>query len=357
MALTHYDVLSVPRRASMREIKASFRLRSHMFHPDKYETYDEPLRGQLKAEAAKEFKRLRTAYEVLGDSAKRSAYDRTLRGRTAGRSARRQTAPRPSAAAPAAGPDAAPKRQRAAPGATSTSTQARDPQLVVSPDHLDFGIVQPGTRRHLALRVTNAGGRTLFGEVVSNRAWLTVNRQSFISSSILVLVTLDTTHLLPGNDYRGTVLVSTLNGGDRAVDVLARVTGPPQPRVAGLPETLDFGAAEPGQLKSRTIRLTNTGTGRLTGSIAVTGSWLSVSQRRFDDDATFELIANARGLPAGSHAGELHVYSNGGSPAMAVSLLVREPDTSPPTGPNGTQPTDVTSDVASEAPSGTGLAG
>src|SRR5438552_19006239 len=74
----HYDVLGVERDASAAEVRSAYRLRSHMFHPDKYETYPEPLRSQLKAEAAKEFKKLTAAYDVLRDPAKRAAHDRQL---------------------------------------------------------------------------------------------------------------------------------------------------------------------------------------------------------------------------------------------------------------------------------------
>jgi len=37
-----YEVLGLMRGASVEDIKAAFRLRSHMFHPDKYENYAEP---------------------------------------------------------------------------------------------------------------------------------------------------------------------------------------------------------------------------------------------------------------------------------------------------------------------------
>ena len=103
-----------------------------------------------------------------------------------------------------------------------------------------------GKRRQLALRISNAGGRTLFGQITSNRAWLTVNRHSFISSSTLVLVSVDTTHLQAGNDYWGNLVVSTLNGGDRVVRVSVGVAEPVQPVIAGIPATIDFGTAAPG---------------------------------------------------------------------------------------------------------------
>src|SRR3712207_6921389 len=58
------------------------------------------------------------------------------------------------------------------------STRERDPLLVVRPDRLDFGTLAVNTTKQLPLRISNAGGRTLFGEISSNRAWLSVNRRS-----------------------------------------------------------------------------------------------------------------------------------------------------------------------------------
>ncbi|MGH2371452.1 MAG: DnaJ domain-containing protein, partial [Chloroflexota bacterium] len=60
----HYAVLGLERGASAEDVRSAYRLRSHMFHPDKYENYPEPLRTQLQGEAAKEFKKLIAAYEV-----------------------------------------------------------------------------------------------------------------------------------------------------------------------------------------------------------------------------------------------------------------------------------------------------
>ena len=332
MAPTHYDVLNVKRNASKSAVRAAFRLRSHIFHPDKYENYDEPLRSQLIAEADQEFKRLRRAYEVLSNTESRREYDRSLRSRTNSTGTTKRRTSRQRAASPAQGTRSAaqppPSDGDAAADNGSTASRHRaDPLLVVSPSSLDFGLMSAGKRRQLALRVSNAGGRTLFGEITSNRAWLTVNRHSFISSSTLVLVSVDTTHLQAGNDYWGNLVVSTLNGGDRVVRVAVGVAEPVQPVIAGIPETVDFGTTAPGQVKSRTIRPRNAGSGRLNGSVAVSGRWLSASHRRFDgDEASFEMIANASGLRVGErYAGEVHIYSNGGTAAIAATMTVQAP--------------------------------
>ncbi|MDQ3700201.1 MAG: hypothetical protein M3442_04680, partial [Chloroflexota bacterium] len=186
---------------------------------------------------------------------------------------------------------------------------------------LDFGTMALGATKQLPLKVANAGGRTLFGEITPNRSWLAVNRRTFISSAAVVFVTVDTTGLRPGEEYTGSLVVSTLNGGDQVVPVLARVSGRPEPILTGPPSLLDFGVAQHGGRKARTIKLTNAGTGTLIGSIAVKGSWLAVTESRFKgNDVSFEVIANTAGLSSGEHQGEVLVFSNGG-PATVQALV------------------------------------
>ncbi len=325
---SHYDVLGLARGATAEEVKNAYRLRSHMFHPDKYENYPEPLRTQLKGEASKEFKKLTSAYEVLRDPAKRAAHDRQLDGPArrngvgTGRGARR------APARAASGPNGtvaseAPRPRRAPP---PPPPRERDPLLVVRPDRLDFGTMALGATKQLPLKVSNAGGRTLFGEITSNRSWLSVNRRTFISSAAVVFVTVDTSGLRPGEEYTGSLVVSTLNGGDQVVPVLARVSGRPEPILTGAPPLLDFGVAQHGGRKARTIKLTNAGTGTLIGSIAVKGGWLAVTESRFKgNDVSFEVIANTAGLGPGEHQGEVIVFSNGGQAGIQAIVEVVAP--------------------------------
>jgi curved DNA-binding protein CbpA len=343
----HYDVLGLDRRASSDDVRAAYRLRSHMFHPDKYENYPEPLRSQLLAEAAKEFKKLTQAYDTLRDPSRRAAHDRQLdapwggHSRAAGRASRAPAAPprRASAAAPgrttvrdASDVDEEERRRaqreerarkRAEAAAEPPRPRERDPMLVVRPGELDFGALALGATKQLPLKIANAGGRTLFGEITSNRSWLSVNRRSFVSSSTLVLVQADTNGLRAGEEYAGALVVSTLNGGDQLVPVSLRVSGKPEPLLAGAPSLLDFGTAESGSTKTRTVRLTNAGTGTLIGSVVTRGDWLSVSESRFRaNEAVFEVIARTAGLPAGEHQGEVLVLSNGGQAKVQVLLQV-----------------------------------
>ena len=92
---------------------------------------------------------------------------------------------------------------------------------------------------------------------------------------------------------------------------------------------------EAGGSKTRTIRLTNAGTGTLIGSVTtkVAGAdephdvnaveWLTVSESRFRaNDFSFEVTARTAGLPPGDHEGEVLVLTNGGQARVKVLLNV-----------------------------------
>jgi molecular chaperone DnaJ len=62
----YYEVLEVPRGASVEEIKKAYRKKAVQFHPDK---------NPGNKEAEEKFKELTEAYSVLSDAEKRKVYD------------------------------------------------------------------------------------------------------------------------------------------------------------------------------------------------------------------------------------------------------------------------------------------
>src|SRR5258708_16161712 len=62
----YYELLGVPRKASAKDIRASFRKLARKYHPDLNP-------GDKSAE--EKFKQLQEAYDVLSDSKKRQVYD------------------------------------------------------------------------------------------------------------------------------------------------------------------------------------------------------------------------------------------------------------------------------------------
>jgi hypothetical protein len=357
-----YEVLGVTRAATTEEVRAAFRVRSHMFHPDKYENYAEPLRSQLVAEAAKEFKKLTGAYEVLRDPVRRAAHDRELArgGRIAPAPALRRTA--------AASSEAAPRRTRRTAPTRETPPREPDPQILVRPERIDFGIVSPGAVGQQSISIKNSGGRVLFGDVFCDKAWCTVSDRTFISNQVVILVNLNTSGLLAGQAYSATITIKTLNGGDESIPVKVRIAAVAEPQLAGVPSIIEFGEAVRGKRKVRTITLTNSGTGTLSGAVNTRLPWLAVSERSFlGNKVSLDLIADTSELAPGEHTGKVAITSNGGHGIVTVMVNVVAPvvgealaprghvaapsdapkssSVAPPSGPAGRIPRDVQRDL------------
>jgi curved DNA-binding protein CbpA len=105
-----YQLLEVPRGASGGEITRAWRRRAAAEHPD---------RRPRDAAAPARFRALTEAYQVLGDPARRAAYDRTLGNQ-----------PRPAAAAPEGAAAGAPARR---PHGTGVPVVVRRPGRVPEP--------------------------------------------------------------------------------------------------------------------------------------------------------------------------------------------------------------------------------
>lgn len=70
--LNYYEILDVTREASEEDIKRSYRRLALLYHPDKN-------RDDSPEEAARKFREISEAYEVLSDQRKRQQYDLQFR--------------------------------------------------------------------------------------------------------------------------------------------------------------------------------------------------------------------------------------------------------------------------------------
>jgi hypothetical protein len=69
--MSYYDLLGVPPEATQEEIRAAYRTLVQLFHPDRLAH----LKPESRLFAEERLKSLNRAYEVLGDPARRAAYD------------------------------------------------------------------------------------------------------------------------------------------------------------------------------------------------------------------------------------------------------------------------------------------
>jgi tetratricopeptide (TPR) repeat protein len=70
--LSHYELLGVPREATEEEIRRAYLEKGRLFHPD---LRHRPDLAAFERELTAVFERLKVAYEILGDPAKRAEYD------------------------------------------------------------------------------------------------------------------------------------------------------------------------------------------------------------------------------------------------------------------------------------------
>ncbi len=71
LALTHYEILGVPRNATLPQIKAAYRRAAKHWHPDVHE-------GRDRATAERHFRRIQDAYRTLSEPEARKRYDLLL---------------------------------------------------------------------------------------------------------------------------------------------------------------------------------------------------------------------------------------------------------------------------------------
>jgi curved DNA-binding protein CbpA len=132
----HYQLLGVPREASREEIAQAWRRLARTEHPDSRS-------GEAGEAAPARFRALAEAWHVLGDPARRAAYDRTLEGQQ----------PAPAITAP---PVRIPVRHLAGPGRAADASplaRASRAQLRAGPVRVEGGHPVPGGRDDEEIRL------------------------------------------------------------------------------------------------------------------------------------------------------------------------------------------------------------
>ena len=285
----HYKILQVDPEAEAEIITVAYKRLAAKYHPDVNPAPD----------AERRMRELNAAYEVVGVPARRSDYDlqrlrRPVRG---------------------GGVVGAPRRS--APPAAAV--------FVVAPRSLSFGKVTKGAAPTARLEVGVTGGRTLIGEVRASQPWIQLNVSRLFADRTAIQVTIDTVPLEEGRQYAGAVVVDSIVFGTRIVPVSLHVSAAVRPVLRVTPTLLDFGGMRFGQSpKVLELRISNGGSGHLSGTLRTRQRWLSVSQTAFAADAAqVQVIASGDGLvPGRTYTGEVEIGSNGGAGLIAARLDV-----------------------------------
>jgi len=280
-----YRILQVDPAAEPEVVEAAYRRLALKYHPD----------VNRAPEAANRMKDLNMAYEVLGDEARRAEYDRVrvaARGQPVRRSPR--TAP---------------------------------PRLRVEPEALQLGPLPKGSMQTAVLVVVMEGIGSLRGSVRPNQAWLRTSVSQAEGNRCTVQVTVDTANLRDGWRHHGSVTIGTVVGGSQTIPVTVDVEAEPRPAVRIEPELLDFGVvyAQAGPV-TRQVRVSNGGTGHLSGHVNISHAWVNVTPERF---AANEQLLSVTLLPHRLKAGRryttrLHLETNGGIAVIPVRVQVSE---------------------------------
>ncbi len=173
----YYRILDLSPDASQKEIKEAYRLLALVWHPDRF-----PKGSKARKLAEEKFKEINEANEILSDPAKRKEYDE------------------------------------------KSGFVVRPPKPVISPTMIDFGEIEQGEVAHREFTVDNQGGEPKEDVKINYPpdSWFSVERVAPVAFPFKVPVWVDSSKLLPGRSYRGTITVD-MDGVKAAVEVLLRV--------------------------------------------------------------------------------------------------------------------------------------
>lgn len=191
----------------------------------------------------------------------------------------------------------------------------KGPVLSVTPDSLNIDSNNPLEM----IYISNIGNDTLTWSVSADKSWIIMNPSEGETTSetaqIYVTVSTSGSRL----NLRGNIIV-TSNGGSDTVSVRV-ITSLLYPKLSVFPSSLDFGSYG----ISKTVTITNSGTGTLSWSVNTSDNWITVNPSTGStttEENHTTVTVNRKGLTTGDYSGKVTVDSNGGTEIVSVSMRV-----------------------------------
>ncbi len=205
------------------------------------------------------------------------------------------------------------------------------PAIGVSPTSLSFTAQQGGSNPAArTVNVSNTGGGTLNWTASGGATWLSFTPSNGIGNGTISFTA--ATGTLTAGNYNATVTISA--PGATSVNIPVSFTVTASPTIGLSPTTFSFtgvqGGANPG---SKTLNITNPGTGTLSWSVSDNASWLTLSPTSGSTttgSSPVVLSVNTAGLVAGSFSATITVTATGATntpQTVSVSLTVTAPTT------------------------------
>ncbi|MGC8838141.1 MAG: protein kinase domain-containing protein [Anaerolineae bacterium] len=205
-------------------------------------------------------------------------------------------------------------------------------QLVVTPQELDFGTLDASQGEATAvLRLANAGGQPVRGQVRATLPWLQVEPNQFLclpGQAAEVRVRLDAARTSPGTRVQpGAILVDS-DAGQASVTVRWTLE---RPQLSVSPSALHFGPLPRGRVGEVVLQVRNEGTGRLVGKVVAHVPGLDASPATFACQGgeavqvRVRLATEAFPLGRTDVPEALEVVSNGGRKVLPLRAEVQGP--------------------------------
>ncbi len=210
--------------------------------------------------------------------------------------------------------------------------RAQAPRLELGTARLDFGVVPLGQSPERALVIRNTGSVPLTATVHPLVDWLVLGDENVVcepGAQISVPVRAETARLNRGEEI---VLAAGLRvtSGASFVDVPVSLAVL-QPALRVEPQEIDFGYVERAQPETRTLTISNDGTGRLAWNAQTDAVWVEVSPSQGacerDETQTLTLTAYGLALEPDTEAAEstLVINSDGGRIKLPLRVAIASP--------------------------------